>query len=666
MTPTHKAKILFPAVGATLLVSAQAATQQLASSFHYPIEFGRGLFDLGAVRAYAPWDIVRWYDEFGSLYPDQFNTASTLAFGLALAPILVAVGVSRRTKLTPKPFGTEAWATLEDVTAANLIRDDGMVIGRVLGRYKGRMLTFNGVEHTLVVGGTRSGKGGLVITTACAYPGSAFFYDRKGEIYAITADHRKRFSHVIRFEPTDPLTVRWNPLFEIRKGPMEVADTQNVVGILADPLGAKNANFDYWDKEAMAFFVGLILHVLYAAPDDKKNLAHVRRLLINIGPTIDAMAATLHRNKPDLLAPDGLARDADGEPIPEIHPEVELGVLAYHNMSENVRTGVLGTARSFLTLFADPLVAHATSWSDFRLSDIVCSDNPVSFYLVTPMAHADRLAFLVRIMLRQTVNAMMESLETDNRGRPKKHRMLLLLDEFPKLGKLPFLQSAFGEMCSYGISGMLVCQSFSDIFDVYGERTSFFDNIHVTSAFATATPRNQMEVVQRAGKARELRESYSDPRSFFGNGHRTRSLSEKREFILSEEDVRALDERKQYIFAQNTKPIIADKIRYYEEPYFRAITRDIVKGETPIYQQDPRRPDGLDLPGKAVIDWAGVRAIEGFEPLAVEEPQAPAAGPPHEIPLPSLGRKDPPMEPLAPRRSDDLPMRENDDQAEGY
>ena len=586
-----------------------AATEQLAGVFRYPLEFGPAL-RAGQLHLYAPWSGVGWYRAYGSLYPRAFAHASDLALLAAGVPMLAAIAVTARTTRRPKPFGSAAWADRQDVRKAALIATDGKVSGRVLGRFRGKLLTYRGDAHTLVVGGTRSGKGaGHVIPSVLAYPGSLFVYDRKGEIYTITADHRKRFSHVVRFEPTDPRTARWNPLMEIRKGPFEVADTQNLVAILADPIGAKNANFDFWDKEAMAFMVGLILHVLYSAPDASKTLAHVRQLLGDIATTLDDMASTQHSHRADLRNADGFARDADGELIPQVHPEVKLGAQAFDSMSANVRAGVLSTARSLLSLFADPLVAYATSASDFKLSDLVCSENPVSFYLVTPMAHADRLAFLVRLMVRMTLGALMENLNHDNQGRAKRHRMLMVLDEFPKLGKLPFLQGAFGEMAGYGVSGMLVCQSFSDIFEAYGERTSFSDNIEITACFATSMPKNQLEIVQRAGKARELREGFSDPSTLLGSGHRTRSLSERREYILSEEDVRALPADQQFLFVQNSKPIVAKKIRYFAEPHFKPLATDIAKGRKPKFIQDGRLPGGLDLPRSPKLSWKGVVPI---------------------------------------------------------
>ena len=80
-----------------------------------------------------------------------------------------------------------------------------------------------------------------MVPTLVAWPQSVFVYDRKGELWHITADHRKQFSHVFYFAPTDPNTVRWNPLFEVRKGVMEIADIQNVVGILVDHSAARRA-----------------------------------------------------------------------------------------------------------------------------------------------------------------------------------------------------------------------------------------------------------------------------------------------------------------------------------------------------------------------------------------------------------------------------------------
>jgi type IV secretion system protein VirD4 len=164
------------------------------------------------------------------------------------------------------------------------------------------------------------------------------------------------------------------------------------------------------------------------------------------------------------------------------------------------------------------MVEYATSWSDFSIGDLVCSREPgVTFYIITPQAHADRLAFLVRVFTRQTINSLMErmSISTAAAGASCTGSCCCSTS-FPKLGSLPFLENAMGEMAGYGITAHLICQSFNDVFSKYGDKTPLFDNMHITATFATSEPTSIDKVTRRAGKALEMRESYSDPRSLFG------------------------------------------------------------------------------------------------------------------------------------------------------
>jgi type IV secretion system protein VirD4 len=627
MTAIKRLRAVLPLALLAVVLGLLTASQMLAASFHYPHEFGRGLADVGRVRVYPPWAILEWYGRYARAYPKAFDEASLWGLAAMMVPMGIAIGIARRFRRSPPSFGAAAWARIEDVRRANLIDPKGEISGRVLGRFEGRYLTYHGVEHAVIVGASRSGKGaGHVVPSLVAWPQSAFIYDRKGELWHITADHRKKFSHVFYFAPTDPATVRWNPLFEVRKGAMEIADIQNVVGILVDPLGRKAGDLNFWDQSATDFFTAAILHVLYSEPDEKKNLAEVRRRLINIDPTLHDMMHTQHRHRPDPRAKDGLARDEEGALIPETHPEVLLGAKALSSMDPRVRSSVLATCRASLSLWADPMVDYATSWSDFSIGDLVCSPAPVSFYMITPQAHADRLAFLVRVFTRQTINSLMESEHFDSRRRRKQHRLLLLLDEFPKLGSLPFLENAMGEMAGYGITAHLICQSFNDVFSKYGVNTPLFDNMHITAAFATSEPTSIEKVTRRAGKALELRESFSDPRTIFSRAHRSTSQSEQQRYILSEEDVRGLDDRQQFLFVNNCKPIRADKIRYYEERFFQDRTSDYFHGASAVHVQ---RPGAADLPGTPKIDWMGVRAA-GAAPPPFVGVTPPAPTPPAE------------------------------------
>lgn len=70
---------------------------------------------------------------------------------------------------TAATFGSARWAAASELRAAQLMDQDGVVLGR-FGRH---YLRHNGPEHVLCFAPTRSGKGvGLVIPTLLTWPGS--------------------------------------------------------------------------------------------------------------------------------------------------------------------------------------------------------------------------------------------------------------------------------------------------------------------------------------------------------------------------------------------------------------------------------------------------------------------------------------------------------------
>src|SRR3546814_20846126 len=76
-------------------------------------------------------------------------------------------------------YGSARWAGLEEVKAAGLLGDDGVVLGKIEREY----LRHDGPEHILCFAPTRSGKGvGLVVPSLLTWPGSAIVHALKGEI----------------------------------------------------------------------------------------------------------------------------------------------------------------------------------------------------------------------------------------------------------------------------------------------------------------------------------------------------------------------------------------------------------------------------------------------------------------------------------------------------
>src|SRR5436190_5059836 len=112
------------------------------------------------------------------------------------------------------------------------------------------------------------------------------------------------------------------------------------------------------------------------------------------------------------------------------HSVVASAARELLNKSENERSGVLSTAMSFLGLYRDPIVAKVASCCDWRITDLVDGERPTTLYLVVPPSDISRTKPLVRLVLNQIGRRLTEQLCPDRR-----HQLLLMLDEFPALGR---------------------------------------------------------------------------------------------------------------------------------------------------------------------------------------------------------------------------------------
>ena len=123
------------------------------------------------------------------------------------------------------------------------------------------------------------------------------------------------------------------------------------------------------------------------------------------------------------------------------HPVVAQCAREMLDKSDNELAGIVSTAKTCLNLYNDPFIARNTSASDFRIDDLMNADVPVSLYLVVPPSDIDRTRPLVRLMLNQIGKRLTESLSFGDKPAYR-HRLLLLLDEFPSLGRLDFFQTS--------------------------------------------------------------------------------------------------------------------------------------------------------------------------------------------------------------------------------
>lgn len=144
-------------------------------------------------------------------------------------------------------------------------------------------------------------------------------------------------------------------------------------------------------------------------------------------------------------------------------------------------------------------MAKVTRQCDWHIRDLVESAHPATPYLVVPPSDISRTKPLVRLILNQIGRRLTEELHS------KRHRLHLMLDEFPALGRLDFFESALAFMAGYGLKSLLITQSLNQTEKACGQNNSILDNCHVRVCFATNDERTAKRVSNALGTATELR-----------------------------------------------------------------------------------------------------------------------------------------------------------------
>jgi type IV secretion system protein VirD4 len=546
-------------LGVLLIIATNViTTQHIASHFDYQPVLGAPLFQVSSIRIYAPYKWFLWILRFGNS-PNplirQPLLASTLiaATGFAASLFLVALlNIHHNKKLTENTedlHGSARWANETDIQKSGLTNQKhGVYIGAWQDDRTGHLeyLKHAGPEHILAFAPTRSGKGvGLVIPTLLAWQESAVIFDIKGENWDRTAGYRAAAGQVcFRFAPVEEHGSRFNPLAEVRIGTLrEVSDAQNIAEMLCRS-GKESPHDEHWIKSATSLITGLILHLCYLAKRMNRfaTLAELSNALTPLMSDLtmpldlegmDAQQVNVAREYFSQIMRTPHAESTsywhlrDGQKT-LVHPVVLEKMQEMLNREDKEFSGVLSTAKTTLILYSDPLVQRSIEESDFTINDLKHFKYPVSLYLVVPPSDIERLKPLLRLIFTMAVNRLTEELEEVRNSKIKQalkkdekfvprpdHRLLLLIDEFPSLGKMPIFETAFAYIAGYGIKAYLITQDIEQIKDAYGNHDSIVSNCHIRIAFAPNKTETAEALSKMAGTTTILRAavSYSGSRT---------------------------------------------------------------------------------------------------------------------------------------------------------
>ena len=303
---------------------------------------------------------------------------------------------------------------------------------------------------------------------------------------------------------------------------------------------------------------------------------------------------------------------------PAAHPLVFNNFREIGAKPEAECGSIVSTANTALKEYLDPVLAYNTSVSDFCIDDVMNFARPVSLYLVTPPSDLLRLAPIFRLFFEMMVRHHAREMGFEN-ARPVdkyKHKCLFLMDEFSSLGNLQSFAATLSYIAGYGMKVFLINQGLPQINNIYGKDNQILMNCHLQIVYAPNDNDTAKYAADMVGKRTVRTVSYSEK----GNGFiktKDRTLAETGRDLLSADEFKRLDDQ-EVIVASGFPPVKTDKIKYYEDDFFRRKlvappdVSDIIRPTTLPGHEYPRREAAIARSLEAKRNKGRVKEAEEF------------------------------------------------------
>jgi len=339
--------------------------------------------------------------------------------------------------------------------------------------------------HVLVVGIPGSGKSSCIaIPTLRHWQGSVFAVDVKGELYAKTRQHRK---NIKIFEPQNEKTnYYYDPYVFLAKSNNTAQEARAIAqAIIPLPHDVKEP---FWIESAQIILTGAILHYYDAKCTFIQTLVEIQskspKALISVVSESVCVKAALCV-KPFV--------DMDGKVLAGISAEISRGIT---------------------TLITDDEIVKALSCEEGR--EIISPadlEKGLDIYVKIPENLLRQWKNLLTLMVNQFITFF------ERRGESRDNRpILFLLDEFPRLGKIPAITDALATLRSKNITICLIVQSLAQLEMIYGnEARKVIADTCAYKAVLGATDADTQEYFSKlVGTFEKVRATQTQSRDFVG------------------------------------------------------------------------------------------------------------------------------------------------------
>ena len=511
--------------------------------------------------------LAREYRALGVSAPRDFLWVNLILAGFGVAALMLSVTLLGDA-LTR--FGTTHWQTRAEMKRNGFFAKPGggFLLGK-LGppRSKRPFLVSKTFPHALIVAPTGRGKGvGFVIPNLLTYKGSAVVLDVKGENFRETSRFRASMGDkVFRFAPTDwdRPTHRYNPLARIAA--MTNPDRQQMELKLTAKL------FLQTDNEKLSGLLAGGIDLFVAA-----GLLAFERGVPTIGEIYRITASGGDKQKEYLKR---------AQEVKNTSAKLIFERMASTN-NDTLTSYLSLLMTSGLDTWDNRAIDTATATSDFSFRDI--RRRPHAIYLVVESEMIRPLAPLIRLFFSDLI----ASLQAQEPGEDEPWPVMIMLDEFDRLGKMPIVAESIKTLRSFGGNLAIVTQTIPALDEIYGENTrrSLQGGAGVKLYLTPSEQKTIEELSQAVGKT--TKRVVTRSRAIGRNPFEGRSVSERTEDtpLLTEDQARRMDLDEVILVIDAQMPIRARRIKYFEDPALKVLHAGQA-GSFPYPDEDGLRRD---------------------------------------------------------------------------
>jgi type IV secretion system protein VirD4 len=504
-------------------------------------------------RAAGPLTIARYGYYYGLEAHVRTRLAVCSLAGLVLVGLVpLLLFLPRRRAL----HGEARFATHREVARAGLLGNQGII----LGAWRGRCLMLAGQQGVCLAAPPRAGKGaGVVIPNLLNWPDSVICVDIKRENWIKTAGFRAASGQACYlFDPFSEggRTARWNPFHYVAENPeRRLNDLQRIAEMLyPDP-----PNVDpFWAASARSLFLGIALY-LFETPSLPKTIGEVLRQ----GMASDDEGFGQHWKR--------LVEGRNSGKFP-LSPQCVRSLYDVIDLAPVTASSIRKTFTSRLDLWLNPILDWATSGNDFDLRELRAKR--MSIYVGVNPDDLHRLRPVVNLLFQQAIGFQTRELPEHNPAL--KYQVMMLLDEFAALGRIPIIAEGISYLPGYNVRCVLVIHTPAQLREIYGAHAAetMLKSLAARIVFAAKDHSDAREISDELGFTTVRVKTVSTPLFGFGNvkGQRGRSqnVSEQRRALLLPQEVKALGADEAILFYEGLPPIRARKLRYFEDRRFTA------------------------------------------------------------------------------------------------